>query len=195
MALLRTITGHEDDLVLSADPVFLRYPAASDYEQWAELRGQSRDFLTPWEPTWPHDDLTRSAFRRRLKRYGRDIREDQAYPFFIFRAADARLVGMGYLYVWHNQGIWEQVEEVEFKSGIIDDVWVEPDFRKLGVFSAILKELLAFAECHDIDELILEYAVSNEEAAATWTKLGFKPTGVRAAAFTSVVQDALAKRR
>lgn len=113
----------------------------------------------------------------------------------VAEAANNRLVGMGYLYVWCTQGIWEQAEAVEFKSGIIDDVWVEPDFRKLGVFSAILKELVAFAESHGIYELILEYAASNKEAAATWAKLGFKPTGVRAAAFTSVVQDALAKRR
>lgn len=108
---------------------------------------------------------------------------------------DARLVGMGYLYVLRNQGIWEQSGDVEFKSGIIDDVWVEPDFRKLGIFSAILRELLAFAKSHAINELILEYSTSNKEAAATWKKLGFQPTGVRAAAFTSVVQEALEKRR
>lgn len=113
----------------------------------------------------------------------------------VAETANARLVGMGYLYVWRTQGIWEQAEAVEFKSGIIDDVWVEPDFRKLGVFSAILKELVAFAQSHDVYELILEYAVSNKEAAATWAKLGFKPTGIRAAAFTTVVQDALTNRR
>lgn len=113
----------------------------------------------------------------------------------VAESSSARLVGMGYLYTWHNQGIWEQVEEVEFKSGIIDDVWVEPDFRKRGVFRAILRELVAFAESHDIDELVLEYAASNKEAAETWTKLGFKPTGIRAAAFTTTVLSALARRR
>jgi ribosomal protein S18 acetylase RimI-like enzyme len=106
-----------------------------------------------------------------------------------------RLVGMGYLYAWRNQGIWEQAGDVELKSGIIDDVWVEPDFRKIGVFSAILRELVAFAESHVIDVLVLEYAVSNKEAAATWTRLGFKPTGVHAAAFTTNVRNALAKRQ
>ena len=30
-----------------------------DYAEWAALREASRDFLTPWEPTWPADDLTR----------------------------------------------------------------------------------------------------------------------------------------
>lgn len=133
--------------------------------------------------------------RNRLMAVLRSSLSDPNKLLVVAEAASARLVGMGYLYVWRNQGIWEQAEEVEFKSGIIDDVWVEPDFRKLGVFSAILRELVTFAESHDIDELILEYAVSNKEAAATWTKLGFKPTGIRAAAFTTVVRDALAKRR
>lgn len=142
----------------------------------------------------PHTTL-KKAERSRLMTVLRSSLSDPNKLLIVAEAGNARLVGMGYLYVWRNQGIWEQAEEVEFKSGIIDDVWVEPDFRKLGVFSAILRELVAFAESHDIDELILEYAVSNEEAAATWTKLGFKPTGIRAAAFTTVVQDALAKRR
>ena len=53
--------------------------------EWAALREESRDFLTPWEPTWPADDLTRGAFRRRLRRYAEDMRSDQAYPFFLFR--------------------------------------------------------------------------------------------------------------
>ena len=57
------------------------------------LRALSRDFLTPWEPTWPADELSRAAFRRRLRRYARDLREDLTYPFFVFRAGDGVLLG------------------------------------------------------------------------------------------------------
>jgi len=64
-----------------------------DYGDWAALRETSRAFLTPWEPTWPLDDLTRGAFRRRLKRYAEDLRCDQAYSFFLFRKSDNVLVG------------------------------------------------------------------------------------------------------
>jgi ribosomal protein S18 acetylase RimI-like enzyme len=106
--------------------------------------------------------------------------------------ADVGLVGMGYVYVWRSQGIWEQAEALEFRSGIIDDVWVEPEYRSLGIFKALLRALVTFAENHHVYELILEYAVSNEQAKAAWTKLGFKTTGVRAAAFTSTVKQALA---
>jgi ribosomal-protein-alanine N-acetyltransferase len=65
----------------------------ADYSEWVALREASRDFLTPWEPTWPADDLTRASFRRRMKRYSEDQRSDLAYPLFIFRKSDGVLVG------------------------------------------------------------------------------------------------------
>jgi len=71
----------------------LRGPQMADFAAWAELREISRKFLTPWEPTWPADDLTRPAFRQRLRRYAEDMRTDQAYPFFLFRAEDNALIG------------------------------------------------------------------------------------------------------
>jgi ribosomal-protein-alanine N-acetyltransferase len=78
---------------VEGEGVYLRAPQMADFPEWATLREASRAFLTPWEPTWPHDDLTRSAFRRRLKRYAEDLRLDQAYPFFLFRKDDNVLVG------------------------------------------------------------------------------------------------------
>jgi ribosomal-protein-alanine N-acetyltransferase len=71
----------------------LRSPQMTDYGDWAALRETSRDFLTPWEPTWPNDDLTRSAFRRRVRRYAEDLRTDQGYAFLIYRNSDGALVG------------------------------------------------------------------------------------------------------
>lgn len=73
--------------------VYLRPPDFADWEAWVALRAESRTFLTPWEPLWPADDLTRQAFRRRIRRYQRDMRDDIAYPFFIFRKSDRSLVG------------------------------------------------------------------------------------------------------
>lgn len=107
---------------------------------------------------------------------------------------DVGLVGMGYIYIMQDQGIWEQTRHVEYRSGIIDDVWVEPEYRKRGVFPDLLRRLVAFAESRGAYELVLEYSASNKEAKAVWTRLGFKTIGVRAAAFTSSVQKALADR-
>ncbi len=93
MAFLRSVSPVENGPVIHGDGVYLRAPQMPDFQAWASLREQSRGFLIPWEPIWPRDDLTRGSFRRRIKRYSRDIREDQAYPFFLFRAGDNALLG------------------------------------------------------------------------------------------------------
>lgn len=93
MAFFRSIHVSEQLPVVQGDNVFLRAPQMADFGEWAALREKSRDFLTPWEPTWPDDDLTRSAFRRRLRRYSEDMRGDQAYPFLLFRKSDNALLG------------------------------------------------------------------------------------------------------
>ena len=73
--------------------IYLRVPQLSDWAEWARLRAASRDFLIPWEPTWLEDELTKSAFRRRLRRYTRDSRDGVGYAFFIFSKADDTLLG------------------------------------------------------------------------------------------------------
>jgi ribosomal-protein-alanine N-acetyltransferase len=93
MALFRTVNFSEQPPLIEGTGVFLRAPQTGDFAEWAALREASRAFLTPWEPTWPADDLTRSAFRRRLRRYAEDQRSDQAYAFFLFRSSDDTLVG------------------------------------------------------------------------------------------------------
>lgn len=92
MALLDWITP-ESGPVLGGEGVRLRPPRASDYEEWRDLRSASRAFLQPWEPTWPQDDLTRAAFRRRLAAYSRDREQGAAYAFFVFREPDEILTG------------------------------------------------------------------------------------------------------
>lgn len=93
MAFLRSMSKPEMAPFVVGDSVYLRGPQMADFAEWAALRERSREFLIPWEPTWPADDLTRTSFRRRLRRYLREVREDRAYPFFIFREEDGALVG------------------------------------------------------------------------------------------------------
>lgn len=80
-------------VIVAGEGFYLRAPDARDFEAWASLREASRAFLTPWEPAWPADDLTRAAYRRRLRRYADDRARDEAHPFFLFRAGDDVLLG------------------------------------------------------------------------------------------------------
>jgi ribosomal-protein-alanine N-acetyltransferase len=92
MALLDWIAA-DHDLRLDGSVVRLRPHRASDFHEWTALREASRDFLQPWEPTWPADDLTRGAYRRRLAAYAQDMERGVAYPFLVFRRRDDVLVG------------------------------------------------------------------------------------------------------
>lgn len=93
MAFFRTINFVEPLPPIAGAVVTLRPPQMTDYGDWATLREKSREFLTPWEPTWPDDDLSRAAFRRRIRRYAEDLRTDQGYSFIVIRNADNALVG------------------------------------------------------------------------------------------------------
>jgi ribosomal-protein-alanine N-acetyltransferase len=93
MAFLRSPFAADPPPVLKDGHAMIRVPEMNDYEQWAALRAMSREFLTPWEPIWPANDLTRTAFRSRIRQYWRDIDEDAAYPYFIFDAQGQVLVG------------------------------------------------------------------------------------------------------
>ncbi|WP_319772896.1 GNAT family protein [Breoghania sp.] len=93
MALLGSIGYGEPSPVLQCERLILRMPTMADHAGWATLREQSYFFLKQWEPTWPADDLTRAAFRRRLRRYMREVRNDTGYPFFLFLRDTGEVVG------------------------------------------------------------------------------------------------------
>lgn len=94
MALFRIGVSPDTPTFLRGDGLYLRPGEMRDFEQWANLRDRSRTFLTPWEPVWPSDDLTRAAFRRRIRAQAEELENDEAYPFLIFRDDDALLGGL-----------------------------------------------------------------------------------------------------
>ncbi len=92
MALLDWISP-DQELRLEGEGVRLRPHRSGDYLEWSALRAGSREFLQPWEPTWPKDDLTRASWRRRLSAYAHDMERGVAYPFLVFRHPDGVMVG------------------------------------------------------------------------------------------------------
>jgi [ribosomal protein S5]-alanine N-acetyltransferase len=135
MAFFRTVSFSEPLPIVEGDSVYLRAPQMGDFPEWAAVREASRDFLTPWEPTWLHDDLTRGAFRRRLKRYAEDLRADQAYPFFVFHRADNALVG-GLTLANVRRGVAQ--------AGSIG-YWVGKPYARRGLMTAAVRAFVPFA--------------------------------------------------
>jgi ribosomal-protein-alanine N-acetyltransferase len=135
MAFFRTANFAEPLPSIGGDGVALRAPQPADYAEWAELREASRAFLAPWEPTWPADDLTRAAFRRRLRRYAEDQRADLAYPFFLFRQSDNTLVG-GLTLGNIRRGVAQ--------AGSLG-YWMGAHYARQGYMTAAVRALVGFA--------------------------------------------------
>ena len=132
MALFRLPTSVPAALAPRGYGLQLRAPTMADFPQWADLREHSRGYLTPWEPIWPSDDLTRAGFRRRLRRYAEDAAADRAYPFLVFRESDDVLVG-GVTLANVRRGI--------VQAGTVG-YWVGQPYAQQGVMTAALRVLL-----------------------------------------------------
>jgi ribosomal-protein-alanine N-acetyltransferase len=168
MAFFRTVSFSEPLPIIEGDGVYLRAPQMSDYSEWTTLREASRAFLTPWEPTWPSDDLTRSAFRRRLRRYAEDQRADTSYAFFLFRRSDDALVG-GLTLANIRRGVAQ--------AGSLG-YWIGEPFARHGLMTGALHGLVPFAfgslRLHRLEAACIP---SNAASIRLLEKMGFAREG------------------
>ncbi len=182
MALFRLPSTTAPPLAPRGRGLLLRAPQMTDYPQWSELRGLSRSFLTPWEPIWPSDDLTRSGFRRRLRRYAEDIGEDRAYPFLVFREDNGTLLG-GVTLANVRRGI--------VQAGTLG-YWVGQPHAGKGIMTAALRVLLPtlFGELnlHRIEAACIP---TNQSSIRVLEKCGFAREGLarRYLCINGVCQD------
>jgi ribosomal-protein-alanine N-acetyltransferase len=169
MVFLRSPFARDLPPILVQGVVELRVPETSDYESWATLRLESRAFLTPWEPSWPQDDLTRAAFRSRVKRYIRDIEGDIAYPFFIFHAADDALLGAITL---------SNIRRGVAQTGSVG-YWIGASFARQGYMTSALAALMPFAFGHlHLHRLEAACIPTNQASIRLLTKCGFRQEGL-----------------
>jgi ribosomal-protein-alanine N-acetyltransferase len=168
MAFFRTVSSNDNAPSIAGGGVLLRMPQSGDHAEWAALRELSRAFLTPWEPVWPEDDLTRGAFRRRLKRYAEDQRNDQAYAFLIFRTQDNALVG-GLTLANIRRGVAQ--------TGSIG-YWVGAPFARHGYMTAAVRALIPHCfgtlRLHRLEAACIP---GNDASIGLLEKTGFKREG------------------
>jgi [ribosomal protein S5]-alanine N-acetyltransferase len=167
MALLDW-TRQDSGLRLQGGGVRLRPPRAADFAEWRDLRARSREFLQPWEPTWPSDDLTRGAFRRRLSAYAHDMEQGTAYPFFVFREFDGALAG----------GITlSNVRRGVAQTGSIG-YWIGQPYSRAGHTLAAVRAVIDFSfrtlALHRLEAACLPH---NEPSRNLLNKAGFKEEG------------------
>ena len=168
MALLDWIAA-DHDLRLEGAGVRLRPPRIGDYGEWSLLRGDSRAFLQPWEPTWPADDLTRGGFRRRLSAYAHDMERGLAYPFLVYRALDNVMVG-GITLSNIRRGV-AQMGSVGY--------WVGEPFTRQGYTVAAVNAVTRFCfqrlGLHRVEAACIP---TNEGSRAVLARAGFRQEGM-----------------
>jgi len=135
MAFFKSLGFTNNAPSIDGSGVFMRVPRMGDFEEWTALRGTSREFLVPWEPVWPEDDLTRGAFRRRIRRYERDLHEESGYAFLIFRKSDSKMLGGATL---------TNLRRGAAQAGSLG-YWMGETFAGKGYMSAAIAALVPFA--------------------------------------------------
>jgi ribosomal-protein-alanine N-acetyltransferase len=78
---------------IETERMTLRLPQHGDFRAWTTLRDQSAPFLTPWEPVWAADHLSRKAFTNRIYWANRSTSQGTALPLLLIRREDAALLG------------------------------------------------------------------------------------------------------
>lgn len=121
----------------------LRLPAHGDFAAWSGLRAESRDFLTPWDPVWHADHLTRRGFTNRVYWAHRSERAGTALPLFLIRR-DGVLLGaitldnirrgpaqMGTLGYWIGQRFARQGFMREAIAAVVDHAFGALDLSRI----------------------------------------------------------------
>ncbi|MCX7888780.1 MAG: GNAT family N-acetyltransferase [Rhodobacteraceae bacterium] len=154
---------------IETERMTLRLPLHSDYRAWAALREESRDFLTPWEPMWSADHLSRKAFTNRVYWAARAEAQGTAVPLMMIRRSDDSLVGAVTL---------DNIRRGPSQAGTLG-YWTGGRFARQGYMLEALRAVVHFAFA-DLDLSRLEAACLPENAASRGVleKAGFKYEGV-----------------
>ena len=147
----------------------LRPPTHADYRPWTALRRDSADFLTPWEPAWARDHLTRKAFSNRVYWAQRTINGGTALPLFLERRSDGALLGAITL---------DNIRRGPAQAGTLG-YWIGETFARQGFMREAIEAVVHHA-FHRMELSRVEAACLPENIASRGVleKSGFKYEGV-----------------
>lgn len=156
-------------LKLDTERLVLRPPVHSDFAAWSALRLASEGFLTPWEPAWASDHLSRKAFTNRVYWAQRSISNGSAMPLFVMRRADDTLLGAITL---------DNIRRGPAQAGTLG-YWIGEPFGRQGYMREAIEAVVHHA-FHKLDLSRIEAACLPENRASRGLleKTGFKYEGV-----------------
>jgi ribosomal-protein-alanine N-acetyltransferase len=154
---------------IETERMTLRLPTHGDWTQWAALRDESAAFLTPWEPVWAGDHLTRRAFTNRVYWAARAEAQGTALPLLLIRREDQALLGAITL---------DNIRRGPAQSGTLG-YWIGERFSRRGFMREAIQSVVHHAYT-TLDLSRIEAACLPENAASRGVleKCGFKYEGV-----------------
>ncbi|MBN2630437.1 MAG: GNAT family N-acetyltransferase [Rhodobacteraceae bacterium] len=154
---------------LETERMTLRLPAHGDWRSWAEARQASAGFLTPWEPNWAADHLSRRAFTNRVYWAQRAEAQGTALPFLLIRRQDQQLLGAITL---------DNIRRGPAQCGTIG-YWVAEPFTRRGYMrEAILAVVHHAFTVLDLSRIEAACLPENAASRGVLEKTGFKYEGV-----------------
>lgn len=154
---------------IETERMVLRLPTHSDWRAWSQLRSDSAAHLTPWEPVWAYDHLSRRAFTNRVYWAGRAESLGTALPLLMIRREDESLLGAITL---------DNIRRGPVQAGTLG-YWIGAPFARQGYMREALLQVVHHA-FFKLDLSRVEAACLPENAASRGVLegTGFKYEGV-----------------
>ncbi|MEP5730627.1 MAG: GNAT family protein [Sulfitobacter sp.] len=154
---------------IETERMTLRPPIHSDFRDWTSLRVKSKKFLTPWEPVWAEDHLSRKAFSNRIYWAQRSINNGTAMPLFLIRRQDNALLGAITL---------DNIRRGPAQSGTLG-YWTGETFTRQGYMREAIHSVVhqAFTRL-DLSRIEAACLPENKASRALLERSGFKYEGV-----------------
>ena len=147
----------------------LRLPEHRDFREWAKLRHESKAFLSPWEPIWAPDHLSRASFTNRVYWSQRALKNGNAVPLFVFHKEAGQLVGAITL---------DNIRRGPSQVGTIG-YWVGQQYARQGFMSEAIIAMVAHAfGALDLSRVESACLPDNLASRGVLEKAGFKYEGV-----------------
>ncbi len=161
--------GFRRKIRIETERMTLRLPIHGDWNAWSELRATSAGFLTPWEPVWADDHLSRRSFTNRVYWAARAQVQGTALPMLMVRREDSQLLGAITL---------DNVRRGPAQAATVG-YWIGQPFARQGLMREAILAMVHHAFTH-MDLSRVEAACLPENAASRGVleKTGFKYEGV-----------------
>lgn len=156
-------------LKLETERMTLRPPVHQDFRAWVALRSTSQEYLTPWEPAWSADHLSRKAFSNRVYWSNRSINAGTALPLFLIRREDEMLLGAITL---------DNIRRGPALAGTLG-YWTGEAFARQGYMREAIETVVHYAFTHlELSRIEAACLPENKPSRGLLERSGFKYEGV-----------------